>query len=1721
MADIDSLSFSIVLKDEEFRKKLTDLETRAKSFNAVIVRAMQVQAATEADASKYSHISLLNKEKEGAITERELRVLNKVRAIQKALIGVDKERLSVQSRALVSAMQEGEFTENQLKSLSSLLALEKARLNYADKQAAAQERAERGAQRTAEAQARTASDAQDAAAAEDKKRKAADSTTSAYVKQSEVMSQLKALVGTYISVLGGVRLIGSLVRITGEFEAQHAALGAILGDIKEADILFDKLKVLAVKSPYTFAELTSYAKQLSAFSEPTEQLYDTTKKLADVSAGLGVDMSRIVLAWGQVRSAAYLRGQELRQFTEAGIPLLQLLAEQFEELEGRAVSTGEVFEKISSRQVPFEMVAEAFERMTSAGGKFYNMQEVLADTVKGKVANLTDSWQIMLSTIGDNHRGLIGGTLDALKYLVDNMQGLTDGVKGAAVAWAVYKVASIAANNSMSLSVATLRKVVKVLQFFKTTSPWLLAFSALAGITTALASHFKRLNEETNRYKEIVNDTAASASAELSVMEAYLKVLEKTAVGTSDYERTRKELVKYAGNYLSALDKEKLAVGNLAGVYDNLKIAVEGAARAKGMEQAYSEIDQNAQESIQKIYGQVGKVSEAFRIKFEKFVKGSLSMDDLLAGLSGDEIASAIKNLGGKFVLGSVNMGDVERTLDEYAKEINKVKAGVITKRREVQHAFDELYGTGEDDNFSKVIAKVTEMKWDPEFLPKSTELFGEWKKRMQEYSKEAKAVATEYSNMPMASEKMADAVAKRREKGDIADQLLKMFGIGEDAGLNTEQKMINDYIRDKANSYGKILVQSLKATESTTMKDWKAQAKEMYDESRDILTNMTTAMAQQEGETIEEWRERMNGNTYAVAEGRIRFLDDLSEALFGDKGFKNIVAKSETELKSTNAAIRDEVSEVKQMVENTKLLKKYYDELAELGFSDKEIRLLFSTMEMEIPAEGLDKTLEALATRLKALGDKNGAQDVLNYLTGKDMDKSIEALKRSRDEMEKWGEQVEKLQAETKRLGLDGFSLELDKILVDADSKNRQLALEWSQKEQDLAAAKDGWIAAYRIRTENATIEQAERAWKEYYDKQVAMAQKSIDEQIDYNNKVAQKQINDKASGWVSSMLEQSGIDLSDMSDKSLAQLERYLSEMESMASSKSLEELIPDQLKADAEAVKVTFETLLELIHKILGSKQLDVKADLFKKKFDAIAQAFKGVGIDVDFSALTEQLNRFNAALLTEDEGAIKAAQGGLFAAGTGVVVSGVASAISKAAGSMKDWADATNDVQLRDQAENLEFVSSAVQGVGEGLLTAVRLGGTFGTILGIGTSLLSVVSAIFNKVVAARKVNYELEMSTRQLVADYKQLNYELKEFNEVFGDFSLDKATDALNKYNLAVKDLNEMLSLKNVKESLSGLSHSLFNFSAEDLQKLRESVTSLDFINVKTSKNKYDTLANYIKNNGIDLYGEDGTLGIEDIERLEALIDNIGDRVSDIDKQFLEAVRDTLKAAKEAEDELGGILSDYLGDLSGTMVDALWTEFIDGGESAWDAWEDAGSEAIGEIAKSMLRAQIQQMWLDKYLDPLKNAFAAQDIDRIAELVQAMTGDLETYKSGQSWLADLNARLAQMGIDLATEASQEGTLSSGIKSITEDTANLLASYLNGIRADVSYGRILWERMAIALEGMNVQGSTPSLAEYLPKLEAHAANIATTNQQLLTSLQSVITREGGLPAIRSLR
>lgn len=349
--------------------------------------------------------------------------------------------------------------------------------------------------------------------------------------------QLKRAFGLMFSVSAIKGYVSEIAKVRGEFELQQRSLQSILQNKDEANKLWQQTVQLAVRSPFQVKELVTYTKQLAAYRVESDKLYDTTKMLADVSAGLGVDMSRLILAYGQVKAANYLRGTELRQFSEAGINILGELAKYFTELEGRAVSVGEVFERVSKRMVTFADVEEIFKRITSESGIFYNMQEIQAETLKGQISNLRDSIDIMLNDIGKANEGILKSSIGAAKFVVDNWEALIPVLKAVVAGFALTRVNALLAKESIMLMAidfgvltGEIPKTLKVTQLlnvgwkafvknikaaataakaFAASNPLLLALTAIAAVlikvSRAIADHKEEIKEINDKYEELAN----------------------------------------------------------------------------------------------------------------------------------------------------------------------------------------------------------------------------------------------------------------------------------------------------------------------------------------------------------------------------------------------------------------------------------------------------------------------------------------------------------------------------------------------------------------------------------------------------------------------------------------------------------------------------------------------------------------------------------------------------------------------------------------------------------------------------------------------------------------------------------------------------------------------------------------------------------------------------------------------------------------------------------------------------------------------------------------------------------------------------------------------------------------------------------------------------------------------------------------------------------------
>lgn len=416
MADLGNLYFDILFRDKtaEQRKKL----------KAEITKDLQAKLDVGFDKKKLvgDMKTLLQSEK------------------FKINVVVDKASTTQAVRAaLQGAGLNTNFTASDLRAAKAAAIQTKAEASAA----AARELARQRAARAAKAELDLANARERSANAARRHMTATLNMNGAMNSQLSIVGQLRnEFLGLY-SIYAAQNFLRAVVDIGGELENQKIAMASILQDEGKATTIFNQIKKLAVTSPFGVMDLNQYAKQLSAYSIPYNELYDTMKRLADISAGVGVDMGRIILAYGQIKAAKFLKGTELRQLTEANIPMVDKLAERFTKLEGRIVSAGEVLDMISKKKVTFEDVKDVLWELTDDGGMFNNMQEVLSESVKSKWKNLADAIDIMLGDIAESMGSTLKWTAESLTTLAQNWKELVPAIEAAVGAFGFWKAAML------------------------------------------------------------------------------------------------------------------------------------------------------------------------------------------------------------------------------------------------------------------------------------------------------------------------------------------------------------------------------------------------------------------------------------------------------------------------------------------------------------------------------------------------------------------------------------------------------------------------------------------------------------------------------------------------------------------------------------------------------------------------------------------------------------------------------------------------------------------------------------------------------------------------------------------------------------------------------------------------------------------------------------------------------------------------------------------------------------------------------------------------------------------------------------------------------------------------------------------------------------------------------------------------------------------------------
>lgn len=1512
MADLGNLNFGVHLKDyteqeyEAIKKKLVNMHVTTSAKVGLKVDIKEIEDKVEALLKNKTYKVKLDVDSES------------IKKLKEAFKGHGVDASELRAMRGVSQIIRADAYVNSQKALEQL--------------------------RIARMQAAKASDTHNAAM------KRTNTTMSS---QSRIAGELKNQIANVYSIYTLERFVRGLYTIGGEFQKQRIALTSILGDSMKAETIFNRIKDLAVVSPFQFKELASYAKQLSAYSIPYEELYDTTKRLADISAGVGVDMGRIILAYGQVRSAAFLRGQELRQFTEAGIPLVDELAKRFTKLTGVVTSAGDVFDKISRKEVSFGMVKDVLWELTDEGGKFYNMQEALAESLAGKWSNLQDAWDVMMADIAESNSGVLSDSLELLTDLMKHWEAVAD-ILGILVGlYGSYKTAVIAVNVAQKSSFAIsqmqayytwLNKGVKVtkaaavaqwaLNSAMKVNPWVFWITTLGAIVTTLtvfqekvetvAEKIKKLNIEFSKNIEKIKEEESKAKGYISRIfdktngidaqrRAYLN-LQK--IYPSLFENMKFEQFLLEGEYQAiqkvvsaSREREKVkSAGLVIGATNNRNEAQRELNRLKSRREYYQSLDgyENVIESL----------DEDIKKQEEVLSQAQKTLNDALENYSTYKIKKDDKN--------SAWFKKATELYEKFGIERLKPDA-----EGGLQKYIENIIGANED-------ASSTLSEW--------TKKEGEW------------------------NEETRKSIDKAKLLKNATDEILKTFGRVTKETQNTKDPIAEQWeartdLIDKAvSSYEKWRKIEGEEAASQRVKGISEFAP-IFDKSRVNLDLKDPSRA------------------YKYIQGQLDRSKEKQEDLYISLGVKIDKAGIDSAKKEVDDALKEIEKYVSQTGEKWDLYKKLFNASGNKSLS---MNIAFGG---EVSFKSVvDDLRNQLSKALENTESKFSVTDVL-------------AMKED-DVKKQFGEGVilklyQSINEESKKMRSESLENLLGMI---EDYKD------YAQRIKDIER---------NLQKDLADIEsQRGQLGEEATDRLIAQRKKKASEDAASTKFEQFKSSEDWAKTFD---------DLDRLSSATLSRLIKNLEEFKNTT----------------GQSLKVNeFKELVNVLKKLRDESE---SRNPFKTLSDGIKE----------YAEATEKLKKAQKELgFIQDGGEVTTGVSETSHTGTKKTDGGLsyqAKVVDKLTPKLKTLADAEKEVT--DAQDKQNEASDKVQ-VG------------FGDIVDMANLLIGTLGDLGSAFDALGNDNIGDTLSTVQ----------------EVAGG-SLNTAQSGATLF-AGISSGNPMAIMQGATGIVSGITGIIGSIAKAHDKKLDKAIQRSQ-LEVKKLSNDYKNLQSVIERQ----------LGAVTQSQSKEMIANLQKQQEEVQKQ-MEAEQDKKDSdASKIEDykqqyiELGEQIKYFYEDLaseqfgidlkgwSDQISEALVNAFANG-EDAAKAFDDTVADIMRNVIKEMISLNVIKPAMDKLRDYLfgdKGIFTDSSAGGTNLTEQEAAGLMQQLGSLRGTISDskkiwdyLNAAAKKMGISLE-ETNASNTLSKGIQeNITEETANILASYINGIRADVSVKRALLEK-----------------------------------------------------------
>lgn len=1517
--------------------------------------------------------------------------------------------------------------------------------------------------------------------------------------QSSVLNttdQLTREIALLFSVSAIQGYVEKLVSVRGEFELQQRALQAILQNKDEANALWEKTVALAVKSPFQVKELVTYTKQLAAYKIEADKLYDTTKMLADVSAGLGVDMGRLILAYGQVKAANYLRASEVRQFTEAGVGLLQELATMYTELEGRMVSVGEVQARITKRMVAFGDVEEVFKRITSAGGIFYNMQEIQAETLAGMISNLKDNFDVMFNEIGKANDGVLKGFINILNTIVAQWRDFAIALNTAGAVFVTYSIKAAiaaAANRKIGVSAAeamiaqggltkaigyTTNALIKSFNFVKA-NPWILVATAIAGTIFYLKDLTERLDETRATYDVLNNQI----DTQKSNLESLTNKIEKQVKAQEDAESSLSNVKKGTQEYKEAEQKaneEREKTQKLLNilktqypeVYAKVMQNKEGIKSLASEQKKYNDelertsvLNKLMQADVPLIGESFKEQAEAYTTSLDKQKKASTDLKNTYKALTSElnylfktdsKIPDYLKQNAQLVINSNDNIEKKTKLLISYSEAISRHTSTsnrtLNTLRKNAEDSLNSL----EDANENRVV-QMHEMNKSyvslrDNALKEANITLAEFKALSKEQQEDlGKRMATFIKSSAGAESNFARFFLKNRIKQDLGISI--SYDEKEvEKEMTDLQKKLSEYVNEYNNKPEIKGKNALKLPIVTAETD--------VEEYRDKIFAAGKALieaAQENANSVENLAPHIDKNQ-KVAIQLAKSAGEAQQALAKLFGY--------TDKKGEKAGETAYERKIKAQLDLLKKMQSQYEKLRQtMGEEDatSTITSSFGTAYQKL----FNKPLKL---KFDKASIANEMESISNTISGK----SAEALKRS------WQNTIGELRSEiTVSATLDNIS-EFERQM-DSMFNSYQLYIELEAK----GVPKDLIQNLFGI--DVTTLDDIARALEEKYPDVTKLGEKELDSYFKIQKKITDNQKNElkRRSDLLYNYLEQSvdkvkqvqnsgALEISfatDFFNKGSLNAEQYATVVKNVTEkvNKEVSKINTDKFKETPEYIQamgdlsaysasqleVMIARMQELINSSAGNlnaSDLKVYTDLIDKIQDRLKQIkspfsknafaeFRELKrLQAEFNAETERYNQ----LLREQ----KIAKDRLESAKTEA---------EQARGRVGIDASAKDD--LIAATESLQDANSALNNsndklnISQGKLS--NISGKMGQIQGGMSAAMSMIDKIVTGI-------YQSINATIDIMNQFKELQESQGVDTSKGGWREAAQAGELLGNVNEKVMSSWNNFKSGNIAGAVAdavGSITSIFTTLNKQHDARREQTIQEEIKQVEKLQKAYQRLGNAIENaytiDTLNMSTENAQRNIQDqIKSYQNMIaaeedkkDTDWDRID----EWKEAITDLQEQANELQNqkiaELGGFGSGADMKSAAEEFASAWLEAYKETGDGLTALEDKWDEYINNVIMKQLALRGIEKFLEPIMKNLDNMIGSDSYLSNDELEALQKQIDETMPALNEYFKTI---AENFGVPITGGEDNGSTLNQGIQSLTESTGVAIEAYMNSIR-----------------------------------------------------------------------